>query len=598
MPTRIDGYAFLSDTESSALIGIDGSVDWFTAPRFDSPACFAALLGTERHGRWLLTPVDPVVEVRRRYRPGTLVLDSEVRTEHGLVRISECMPIRRDDRVDLIRQVEVVEGRVPMRTELVARMDYGSVVPLVRRCEQGVRFVAGPDSLTLSTPIELDLGPGAISAEFDPEPGRPVGFCLAWSPSYHDIPGEVDVGMELREAQRWWERWSSQRTTFAVHDDDIAASLVVLKGLTFAPSGGIVAAATTSLPEQIGGERNWDYRYSWLRDATFALTSLRDAGFTEEAASWRDWLLRAVAGTPDRIQVVYGPCGERRLHERELPWLPGHRSSGPVRVGNQAHTQLQLDVYGEVLDALNEAELVSGHPDAWSVGREIAETARRRWRHPDDGIWEVRGRERHFTHSKVMAWVALDRAIAIAGRVQDVDDRQVARWRHERDQIHAEVLERGVDDDGVFVQELDGTALDASLLLVPLVGFLPADDPRVEATTDAIAHRLSDRGFVRRYDPDEVDDGVGGDEGAFLLCTLWLAEVRAQQGRLDEAEEVFERVLGVRNDVGLLSEMCDPRTGELLGNLPQAFSHTGVVATGVALSRQHAGETNQAPRRG
>jgi GH15 family glucan-1,4-alpha-glucosidase len=594
---HIEEYAFLSDTESAALVGIDGSVDWLTFPRFDSPACFAALLGDPGNGRWRLAPRDEVVDVSRRYRSGTLVLDTEMRIARGLVRITDCMPIRSDGRLDLVRQVRLLEGEVPMQMHFTARMDYGSIVPWVTRTGEGLRFVAGPDALLLSTDVELRADGLATVASFDPEAGRPNTFSLVWAPSYGDPPHPVEVASAIEETCAWWTAWSTRRSRFRHYDDAIGSSAVVLKGLTYEPTGGIVAAATTSLPEALGGSRNWDYRYCWLRDATFTLTSLLDLGYSHEATAWRDWLLRAVAGSPDRVQIMYGPAGEHRLDERALPWLDGYACSTPVRIGNDAHGQFQLDVYGEVLDAFCQAELVRGHPDAWAVGKGLADVVCDRWTEPDDGLWEMRGDRRHFTHSKVMAWVALDRALKLADQIGAADRGDVLRWTVERERVRKAVLAEGVDERGVFVQELGGTALDASLLMVPLVGFLPADDPRVVATTDALVEQLGDGGFLHRYDPEQVDDGVGGQEGAFLLCSLWLAEVYALQHRLAEAQQTYEQVLGVANDVGLLSEMYDPSSGRLLGNLPQAFSHTGIVAAGVALDHVLSGDDEPPIRR-
>jgi GH15 family glucan-1,4-alpha-glucosidase len=600
MPGPIESYALLSDTESCALVGADGSIDWLTFPRFDSAACFAALLGAEQHGRWLVAPAGPVVEVSRRYRPGTLVLETTSTTPDGVVEVVDCMPVRSDHRLDLVRVVRGVSGEVPVRVELVPRFDYGSLLPLVRPVPGGVQVIAGPDCLTLGSdvPLVVDRAGGVISAEVTVRAGESVAFDMAWNPSHLPSPQPLDAHAAVADTTRWWREWSDRCTTFPHHDEPIRSSLVVLKGLTYAPTGGIVAAATTSLPEAVGGSRNWDYRYCWLRDATFTLTSLVDAGFTEEATAWRDWLVRAVAGRPEDAQIMYGPAGEHRLTELVLDWLPGYEGSAPVRIGNGAHGQLQLDVYGEVLDTFAQAELDSGGPAAWELGVALADAAADRWREPDDGLWEVRGGRRHFTHSKVMAWVALDRAIRIAGRVDPggTAGAPLERWRATCQEIKAEVLTRGVDERGVLVQELGGTALDASLLVVPLVGFLPPDDPRVVATVEAVRRELGHDGFIRRYDTTVVDDGIGEPEGTFLLCTLWLAEVLALQGRIDEAEEVFQRVLDVRNDVGLLSEMYDPTGGRQLGNFPQAFSHTGVVSAGMLLSRCLAGEPPTARR--
>jgi GH15 family glucan-1,4-alpha-glucosidase len=590
MGNRIEDYALLSDTRSAALVGRDGSVDWLTFPRFDSAACFAKLLGTEEHGHWQLAPAGPVREVTRRYRPGTLVLETRFVTEEGEVEVVDCMSIRVDQRLDLVRLVRGIRGRVPMTMHLVVRMDYGSIAPWVRRDDSGgLRIVAGPDSLTLSSAIEARVEPfGAIMADFTVAEGDVVPFDLAWGASHLPSPEPIEVAKAISSTTGWWQRWSRRCSTFDPFDEPIRSSLTLLKGLTYAPTGGIVAAPTTSLPERIGGDRNWDYRYCWLRDATFTLTSLLDAGYTQEAKAWRDWLLRAVAGRPDQVQIMYGPAGEHRLTELELPWLPGFEDSGPVRIGNGAHDQFQLDVFGEVLDAFYQGHQVvaDDQPDAWKVGRALVDVVDRRWTEPDDGIWEVRGGRRHFTHSKVMAWVAMDRAIRIAEAMGNGGP--LDRWRATRAAIKREVLDRGVDDRGVFVQSYGSTALDASLLMVPLVGFLPATDARVVNTVRAIREELTHDGFVYRYDPDETEDGVGGSEGTFLMCTFWLADVLLLQGQVREAQAIFRRLVRLRNDVGLLAEMYDPTEKRMLGNFPQAFSHTALVATGIALSRDAA----------
>jgi len=589
---RIEDYALLSDTQSAALVGRDGSIDWLTFPRFDSASCFTALLGTPDHGRWLLAPVGEVRSVERRYRPGTLVLETRFTTDDGVVELVDCMPVRGDERLDLVRLVRGIEGAVPLRMHLTVRMDYGSIVPWVRRVGEGLRMVAGPDSLTLRTTVPHRPDNWSTVAEFTVAAGDEVPFDLAWRPSHLEPPEAISVPESIERTTAWWTEWSDRCERFEPYDEVVRSSITVLKGLTYEPTGGIVAAPTTSLPESIGAGRNWDYRYCWLRDATFTLTSLLDAGYTEEAAAWRDWLLRAVAGRPEDVQIMYGPAGEHRLTELELGWLPGFEGSAPVRVGNGAHEQFQLDVFGEVMDAFYEGHLVvdDDEPDVWKVGRALVEVVEQRWNEPDDGIWEVRGGRRHFTHSKVMAWVAIDRAIRIAeGQGTDAP---IERWKALAEEIRAEVLAKGVDERGIFVQEFGGTALDASLLMVPLVGFLPADDPRVVATVDAVQAELTHDGFVHRYDPGATDDGVGGHEGSFLMCTLWLADVFILQGRIDEAKEVFDRVVALRNDVGLLAEMYDPIDQRMLGNFPQAFSHTALASTAIALSRHDQGATS------
>jgi GH15 family glucan-1,4-alpha-glucosidase len=585
--TRIEDYALLSDTQSAALVGTDGSIDWLTFPRFDSAACFASLLGDRDNGHWRIAPVEPVREVTRRYRPGTLVLETRFRTDSGTVEVIDCMPIRADDRLDLVRLVRGVEGRVPMRMDLTVRMDYGSIVPWVHQIGDNVlRMVAGPDSLTFSAPVPLRPDGWATTAEFSVRRGDELPFDLAWKPSHQEPPKPTSVATAISSTTAWWQRWSRQAADFGPFDEPIRSSLTVLKGLTYGPTGGIVAAATTSLPESIGGPRNWDYRYCWLRDATFTLMGLLDAGYTAEAQAWRDWLLRAVAGQPDQVQIMYGCAGERRLTEEELPWLSGYEGSTPVRIGNGAHDQFQLDVFGEVLDTFYAAHphLRDDQPETWRVGRALVEVVAQRWNEPDDGIWEVRGGRRHFTHSKVMAWVAMDRAVRLAD-AEGAGLETVNRWKRIRDEIRQEILTKGVDDRGVFVQSFGDHALDASLLLVPLVGFLPADDPRVVNTVAAIQEQLSHDGFVYRYDSSVTDDGVGGHEGTFLMCTFWLADVLLLQGRTAEARALYDRLVALRNDVGLLAEMYDPTEQRMLGNFPQAFSHTALVSTGVALSR-------------
>jgi GH15 family glucan-1,4-alpha-glucosidase len=595
MASRIEDYAFLSDTASAALVGRDGSIDWLTFPRFDSPACFAALLGTEEHGRWLLAPVGSVQRIERRYRPGTLVLETTFHTADGVVRITDCLPVR-GDALDLVRRVEGVSGRVPMRMHLTVRFDYGSIVPWVHRLPEGLAMVAGPDALLLRTPIELRGADYSTVAEFTVSEGDRVPFELIWHPSHTTPPdgGSVDHAIEVTE--RWWSEWSGRAPQDGPWSEAVRDSLVVLKGLTYAPTGGIVAAATTSLPECIGGPRNWDYRYCWLRDATFTLLALMAGGYTDEAGAWRDWLLRALAGRPDQAQIMYGPRGEHRLTELELPWLPGYEGSLPVRIGNGAHEQFQLDVFGEVLDALHQARVaeIADTDGAWPLETALAEAVVDRWSEPDDGIWEVRGGQQHFTHSKVMAWVALDRVIRSATRFGL--DAPIDRWRSVCHDIRADVLEHGVDDRGVFVQSYGSKALDASALMIPLVGFLPPEDERVVATVEAIDRELTEDGFVRRYHPEHAaDDGLSGKEGAFLMCTFWMADCLALLGRQEEAVERFERLLALRNDVGLLAEQYDPGDERMLGNLPQAFSHVSLVSTAETLSGRNGFRNRQEP---
>jgi GH15 family glucan-1,4-alpha-glucosidase len=577
VPAPIEDYALLGDTESAALVGKDGSVDWLALPRFDSPACFAALLGGPDNGRWRIAPAGPVTAVRRRYRDGTLVLETEMDTVDGTVAVVDCMPIR-DREANLVRVVEGRRGRVPVRMDLTIRFDYGKDVPWVRRTGDG-RLVAvcGPDAVYLDTPVPTRGEGLSTVAEVTVGPGDRVPFALSWHPSHLRPPRRLDAVAAVAETERWWQRWIASCAYEGDWAEDVRRSLVVLKALTYHPTGAIVAAPTTSLPEQLGGSRNWDYRYSWLRDATFTLISLLGAGYTTEAVAWRDWLLRAVAGEPSKLQIMYGVAGERRLPEWTVDWLPGYESSGPVRVGNAAADQFQLDVWGEVLDALYQSRATGIPDESWALQRALMDFLEGNWREPDEGIWEVRGPRRHFTHSKVMAWVAADRAVK-ACRSHGLDG-PVDRWRRLGADIRAEVLEKGVDDRGVFVQHYDTTDLDASLLRIPLVGFLPPTDERVVNTVEAIATELCEDGFVHRYRPHPDLDGLPPAEGAFLMCTFWLADCWTMLGRRDEAVRIFERLRGVANDVGLLAEEYDPGSGRLLGNFPQAFSHVSLVNT-------------------
>ena len=580
---RIEDYGLIGDLQTAALVGLNGSIDWLCFPRFDSGACFSALLGDEWDGRWLLAPDCEVIRVERRYRERTLVHELDFHTEAGIVRVIDFMPPRGKE-PDVVRIVEGVEGSVPMRMELVIRFEYGSIVPWVRRVDDQTRVaIAGPDALALRTPVSMRGENLRTVAEFTVEAGQREPFVLTWYPSHHELPPAIDPEQVLGETCTFWRDWLGKCSYGGRWEEAVTRSLVVLKALTYEPTGGIVAAATTSLPEQIGGVRNWDYRYCWLRDATFALDALLENGFEEEAQAWRSWLLRAIAGDPDDLQIMYGPAGERQLPERELPWLTGYEGSKPVRVGNGASTQFQLDVYGEVLDVLHQARRreIEPNDESWALQRVLLANLERRWREPDEGIWEVRGPRRHFTHSKVMAWVALDRAVKA---VEDFGRQgEVERWRRVRDEIHAEVLERGYDEElGSFVQSYDSKRLDASLLTIPLFGFLPPDDPRVRGTLDAVRRELLRDGFVQRYAHDTTTgsvDGLPPGEGAFFLCSFWFVDNLVLLGELDEACEMFERLLALRNDLGLLSEEYDPRAGRLVGNFPQAFSHIGLVNT-------------------
>ncbi len=575
---KIEDYGFIGDMETAALVGRNGSIDWLCFPRFDSPACFAALLGTGENGFWKIEPVAPY-HSSRRYRGDSLILETEFHTEEGVVRLIDFMPPR-DQLPDVVRIVEGVSGRVKMRMTLVVRFDYGQAVPWVRRRDRGIEALAGPDAVWLQSDVETHGEGLSTVASFEVEAGQRVGFLLTWHPSHLSPPGRENATSRLRETERFWHTWARGCSQRGPLHDDVLRSLLVLKGLTFAPTGGILAAATTSLPEKIGGVRNWDYRYCWLRDSTFTLYALLNAGYTEEAKAWCEWLLRAVAGDPAQIQIMYGVAGERRLLEYELPHLTGYEGSKPVRIGNGASSQFQLDVYGEVMDSLHEARRagLQSNESAWALQRHLVDFVVGHWMEPDEGIWEVRGSRRHFTHSKVMAWVALDRGIKAVEMYHLNGD--VKKWRAVRDRIHREVCARGFHPKrGAFTQFFDGKQLDASLLLIPLVGFLPVDDPRVQGTIAAVERELMVDGFVLRYDSAEPGvDGLPSGEGAFLPCSFWLADCLSLAGRREEARALFERLRALRNDLGLFSEY-DPVAGRLIGNFPQAFTHVAFVNT-------------------
>ncbi|MGX1671720.1 glycoside hydrolase family 15 protein [Streptomyces sp. NPDC055400] len=587
MHRPLEDYALIGDQQTAALISRGGSVDWLCLPRFDSAACFAALVGKEENGHWRLGPKDGGDCTRRSYRPGTLILDSEWDTDEGSVRVTDLMP-QRDQAPDLVRIVEGVRGRVTMLSTLRLRFDYGSIVPWVRRSDGHRVAVAGPDSMWLrSEPPVRTWGKDLTThSEFTVEEGESVAFVLTWHPSHEPRPGLIDPFESLRGSQEEWEQWSAQCRYEGPHKDAVLRSLLTLKALTFEPTGGIVAAPTTSLPEELGGVRNWDYRYCWLRDSTLTLGALVSAGYLDEAMAWRDWLLRAVAGDPADLQIMYGLSGERRLPEIELPWLTGYGRSVPVRAGNDAAHQLQLDVYGEVIDSLALARLAGmpSEPHAWRLQLALVGFLSTAWRRPDQGIWEVRGPRRHFVHSKVMAWVAADRIVCALeeepGLSGDLD-----AIRQLRDDIHRDVLARGYDPErNTFTQYYGSTALDASLLLIPRVGFLPPDDPRVVGTVEAVREELSHDGFMRRYSAEATGlDGLPGREGTFLVCSFWLADALHLTGRTQEARELFDKLCGIGNDVGLLSEEYDPLSGRQLGNFPQAFSHIGLVGTALTL---------------
>jgi GH15 family glucan-1,4-alpha-glucosidase len=581
----IEDYAIVGDLHTAALIGTHGSIDWLCLPHFDSPACFAALLDSPEAGRWLLAPASGGACTTRRYRPGTLILETEWETAQGRVRVTDFMPPR-DEVVDIVRIVEGLSGSVRMHGELALRFDYGHVVPWVRRDKQGIRAVAGPDAAYLATRAPVRGQDMHTVSDFTVRAGERVPFVLTWTPSHLSRPRAVNPEKALQDTDDFWTEWSGRSQAAGPYKEAMQRSLITLKALTYAPTGGIVAAATTSLPEQIGGPRNWDYRYCWLRDATLTLQSLLAVGYTDEAAAWREWLLRAVAGDPAELQIMYGITGKRRLPETELPWLAGYEGSLPVRTGNAAAGQLQLDVWGEVLDGLSLTRnaVLTANDDSWDLQVALMEHLEGAWDQPDNGLWEVRGHRRHFTHSKVMAWVAADRMVAAvrgSGFPGPAD-----RWAALAATIHAEVMARGFNTElNSFVQSYDSTALDASVLFIPRVGFLPADHERVKGTIDAIQRDLTQDGFVLRYRSEGSDDGMPGGEGVFLACSFWLVGALHGAGRRQDAVTLFERLLSLRNDVGLLSEEWDTHDHRQLGNTPQAFSHLALVRTAIQLEQ-------------
>jgi GH15 family glucan-1,4-alpha-glucosidase len=584
MPLPIDQYALIGDCHTAALVGSDGSIDWLCFPRFDSGACFAALLGGPQHGRWLIGPAGNVVKVRRQYRDATLILETEFETAEGCVRLTDFMPAS-ETRWDVVRIIEGLSGKVAMRMELIVRFDYGSIVPWVRRSGDILLITAGPDTLELAGSIPVEGEDMKTVAEFTVNAQERQWFSLNYRYSHLATLPAVDAFEELEQADALWHKWSGRSKVDGRWREPVIRSLVTLKALQYRPSGGIIASPTTSLPEQPGGVRNWDYRYCWLRDATFTLNALLLAGYIKEATQWREWLLRAVAGSPQDLQILYGVTGVRRLDEYEVPWLPGYEGAAPVRVGNAASKQFQLDVYGEVMDMLHLAR-VSGldpEPEAWNLQVALAEFLESHWHLPDDGIWEVRGPQRHFTHSKIMAWVAFDRVIKDAE--QDGLQAPLERWSKVRDAIHAQVCEQGFDAQrNSFVQSYGSKHLDASLLLIPQVGFLPPDDPRVLGTIAAIERELIVEGLVLRYSTETGVDALPAGEGAFLPCSFWLADCYALTGRRRESEALFGRLLSLRNDVGLLGEEYDPRAQRMLGNFPQALTHMALVNTARLLS--------------
>lgn len=582
----IEDYALIGDCETAALVSSAGSIDWLCFPRFDSRACFAALLGTPENGRWRISPTDAAAERSRRYRPDTLILETEFRTATGRALLIDFMPPR-DGYSDLVRIVVGLEGSVEFSTDFVVRFDYGHTVPWVSRADTDtLTAVAGADMLVLHTGIELHGEDLHTAGCFTVEAGQRVPFRLTYLPSIAELPPRRDTEAALIETEAFWREFTGRCPDVGPWSETVRRSLITLKALTYMPTGGIVAAATTSLPEEMGGSRNWDYRYCWLRDSTMTLQAFMKLGYFEEAAAWREWLTRAIAGAPEQMQIMYAVSGERNLQEWEVPWLQGYGGSRPVRVGNEAAEQVQIDVFGEVIDTLAQG-LKGGlppHPRTRSLSRVILRFLEDAWRRPDAGIWEVRGPPQHFTHSKVMAWVAFDRVAMLAAEVDGEQD-FAAQMRRLADEVHADVCAKGWNAElGSFVQAYGSDALDASLLHIPLVGFLPPDDPRVVGTVEAVQRDLTEDGLVLRYRTHEVEDGLPPGEGAFLACSFWLADALVLMGREAEARSLFERLRALTNDVGLLAEEYDPKGGRMLGNFPQAFSHIGLINTALNLT--------------
>jgi GH15 family glucan-1,4-alpha-glucosidase len=590
MPGRIEDYGLIGDCESAALVGRDDSIDWLCWPRFDSDACFAALLGGPEHGRWLLAPADPRARSSRRYRDDTLILETRFETETGSVLVVDFMPLRADSVSDLMRVVIGERGSVDMRFELIVRFGYGVATPWVTRVGDGIwSAVAGPDMVVLHTDVPIHGENMKSVADFTVTAGQQLTFTLTYAHSHND-PAAIqtsDACAALAETERFWRQWIAKARLPGRWQSEVKRSLITLRALIHRGTGGIIAAPTTSLPEHLGGTRNWDYRYCWLRDATLTLLALMNAGYYDEALAWRNWLLRAIAGSPKDMQIMYGVGGERRLTEWEVPWLPGYEGSRPVRVGNAAHAQLQIDVFGEVMDAIHQARAGGAEllAPAWDLQRALLEHLEEVWERPDYGIWEVRGQPQHFTYSKIMAWVAFDRAVKDMERFGLVGP--IERWRAVRQRIHGQVCERGYDAElGSFVQAYGSKQLDASLLLIAELGFLPPDDPRVHGTVRAIESRLVRDGLVLRYDTAVTDDGLPPGEGTFLACSFWLADAYAMCGRVAEAEALFERLVALSNDLGLLAEQYDPVSGRLIGNYPQGFSHLSLINTAFNLSHR------------
>ncbi len=581
MSSRIEDYALIGNLRTAALVDRTGSIDWLCLPRFDSGACLGALLGTNENGRWLLAPQGGVKQVRRKYRDDTLILETEFETESGVATVIDFMPIaERAEQIDLIRIVKGIRGQVPMRTELILRFDYGHTIPWVRKRDYGISAVSGPNAIAFRTAVPLASKDFTTVGEFTIGEGQSETFRLTGYPSHEKEPGDGDPLRLLTVLEERWRKWAGRCSCQGEWREPVVRSLITLKALTYAPTGGIVAAPTTSLPECLGGPRNWDYRFCWLRDSTFTLYALLISGYIDEARAWREWLLRAIAGHPQDTQIMYGIAGERMLTELELPWLTGYEKSAPVRIGNAAHQQFQLDVYGEVIDTLHVARKykLERNEDAWRLQSGLMDFLESGWKQPDEGIWEVRGPRRDFTHSKVMAWVAVDRSVKEIRK--GFGDGPLNRWRALRDEIHRDICDRGFDPErNAFVQYYGSKSLDASLLMIPLVGFLPASDPRVVSTVNAIERELIYKGLVLRYPTETGVDGLPPGEAAFLPCTFWLADNYAIAGRTQEARDLFQRLLDLRNDVGLLSEEYDPVQRRQLGNFPQAFTHVSMVNT-------------------
>jgi GH15 family glucan-1,4-alpha-glucosidase len=583
---RLEDYGLIGDLQSAALVGRNGSVDWLCLPRFDSPSCFSALLGNEAHGCWLVAPAGEVRSCSRRYRPGTLILETDFETDDGTVRVIDYMPPRGEGPPRLMRIVQGVSGSVPMRMKLSVRPDYASIVPWVEPAPDGIVATAGPDGFRLTTALPLEVESGDVRAEFFAVEGARERLVLTWHLSYEETPPVEDADSALARTEAWWKEWSQRCTYEGPYLDEVLTSLIVLRAMTFETTGAVIAAPTTSLPEDLGGQRNWDYRFCWLRDSVLTLEALLQTGYTTEALAFRDYLLRVGTGDPKKIQIMYAIDGGRRLTEFELPDLPGYEGSRPVRIGNAASEQFQLDVYGEVIAVMSLGATLTGTIEQrfWPRWRTVVEHVETIWREPDDGIWESRGPRRHYTYSKVMAWVVFDRAVQLAERF--ALEGPVERWKQIRDEIHREVCEKGYDAGRrTFTQYYGSKELDASVLNIPLVGFLPGSDERVADTIDAISRELGRDGFVSRYSTAVTDDGLSGDEGQFLACSFWLVSALALNGRVDEARALFERLIGLRNDLGLLAEEYDVKRQRQVGNFPQAFSHLTLIGAAVAIAK-------------